>query len=123
MAGIETDIDQDSESLQEILNVRAEKHESEYMLVNNESSERSVRALKQAREKGSSSWLTVLPLKTYGFTLNKGEFRDSLFLRYNKYLPRLPQSCVCGAKMDINHALNCPRDSRTFVRHGHLSDN
>ena len=29
MAGIETDIDQDSESLQEILKVRAEKHESE----------------------------------------------------------------------------------------------
>ena len=86
MAGIETDRDQDSESLQEILNVRAEKHESEYMLVNNESSERSARALKQAREKGSSSWLTVLPLKTYGFTLNKGEFRDSLFLRYNNYL-------------------------------------
>ena len=31
MAGIETDIDQDSESLQEILKVRAEKHESEYV--------------------------------------------------------------------------------------------
>ena len=28
--------EQDSESLQEILKVRAEKHESEYMLVNNE---------------------------------------------------------------------------------------
>ena len=62
MAGIETELDQDSEALKEILKVRAEKHEVEYTLVCNESSERSTRALKQAREKGSSSWLTVLPL-------------------------------------------------------------
>ena len=122
MAGIETDIDQDSELLQEILKVRAEKHESEYMLVNHESSERSARALKQAREKGSSNWLTVLPLKTYGFTLNKGEFRDSLLLRYNKDLPRLPQSCVCGAKMDINHALNCPRGGYIVIHHNSVRD-
>ena len=92
MAGIETDIDQDSESLKEILKVRAEKYESEYTLVCNESSERYIHALKQAREKVNSSWLTVLPLKTYGLILNKGEFRDSLLLRYNKGLPRLPQS-------------------------------
>ena len=92
------------------------------MLVKNESSERSARALKQAREKGSSSWLTVLPLKTYGFTLNKGEFRDSLLLRYDKDLPRLPQSCVCGAKMDINHALNCPRGGYIIIRHSSVRD-
>ena len=61
MAGIETELDQDSEAMKEILKVRAEKHEVEYTLVCNESSERSTRALKQAREKGSSSWLTVLP--------------------------------------------------------------
>ena len=29
-------------------------------------------------EKGSSSWLSVLPLKDQGFNLNKGEFRDAL---------------------------------------------
>ena len=33
-------------------------------------------------EKGSSSWLTVLPLQDQGFNLNKGEFRDALSLRY-----------------------------------------
>ena len=122
VAGIETDRDQDSESLQEILKVRAEKLESEYMLFNKESIERSARALKQAREKGSSSWLTVLLLKTYCFTLNKGEFRDILLLRYNKDLLRLPQSCVCGAKMDINHALNCPRGCYSIIRHNSVRD-
>ena len=84
--------------------------------------ERSARALEQAREKGSSNWLTVLLLKTYGFTLNKGEFRDSLLLRYNKDLPRLPQSCICGAKMDINHALNCPREGYIIIRHNSVRD-
>ena len=51
MAGIETELDQNSESLKEILKVRAEKHEVEYTLVCNESSERSTRALKNRQEK------------------------------------------------------------------------
>ena len=33
-------------------------------------------------EKGSSSWLTVLPLKEHGFHLHMGEFRDAISLRY-----------------------------------------
>ena len=33
-------------------------------------------------EKGSSSWLSVLPLKDQGFNLNKRAFRDALNLRY-----------------------------------------
>ena len=34
------------------------------------------RAVTQAKEKGASSWLTVLPIKEHGFTLTKNEFRD-----------------------------------------------
>ena len=33
-------------------------------------------------EKGSSSWLTVLPLKEHGFHFHMGEFRDAISLRY-----------------------------------------
>ena len=32
--------------------------------------------LETAREKGSYSWLTALPLKSAGYVLNKTEFRD-----------------------------------------------
>ena len=32
------------------------------------------RAIDLAKEKGSSSWLTVIPLEEHGFYLNKGEF-------------------------------------------------
>ena len=32
--------------------------------------------IEMASEKGASNWLTALPLKRYGFTLTKSEFRD-----------------------------------------------
>ena len=35
-----------------------------------------------AKEKGSSSWLSVLPLEVHGFYLHKGEFRDALCQPY-----------------------------------------
>jgi hypothetical protein len=38
------------------------------------------RSMDLLNEKGSSSWLTVLPLKEHGFNLNKSEFRDALYL-------------------------------------------
>ena len=41
------------------------------------------RALDVAAEKGSSVWLTLLPLREIGDNLNKGEFRDAIKLRYD----------------------------------------
>ena len=40
--------------------------------------------------KGSSSWLSALPLKDQGFNLSKGEFRDALSLLYGWQLKNLP---------------------------------
>ena len=40
------------------------------------------RSVKLASEKGSSTWLTVLPLSEHGFALHKGAFHDALALRY-----------------------------------------
>ena len=36
------------------------------------------RSIALTKGKGSSSWLTVLPIEEHGFSLNKGEFRDAL---------------------------------------------
>ena len=36
------------------------------------------RCVDLSKEKGSSSWLSVLPLEEHGFYLHKGEFRDAL---------------------------------------------
>ena len=48
------------------------------------------RALTLSSEKGSGSWLTVLPLKEFGYCLNKQEFRDALCLRYGWNIPKTP---------------------------------
>ena len=45
-------------------------------------SESKRRAFSIACEKGSSSWLSALPLRSLGYCLNKKDFRDSLSLRY-----------------------------------------
>jgi hypothetical protein len=65
------------------------------------------RQLDLLSEKGASSWLTSLPLKEYGFLLNKLEFFDAIALRYNLTLSALnrPKQCVCGESNNINHCL------------------
>jgi len=40
------------------------------------------RAVELASEKSASNWLTDIAIDEMGFTLNKGEFRDALKLRY-----------------------------------------
>ena len=41
------------------------------------------RAAELATEKGSSNWLTVIPLKELNYNLNTREFRDAIKLRYD----------------------------------------
>ena len=40
------------------------------------------RAVILAKEKGASSWLTVLPIEQHGYNLPKSSFRDCICLRY-----------------------------------------
>ena len=55
----------------------------------------TLKAVKDTRHPGASAWLSVLPLKEHGFSLNKGEFRDAVLLRYEKNLKGLPSKCPC----------------------------
>ena len=80
------------------------------------------RIIEQSGENGSSNWLSCLPLKKYGFVMNKSEFRDSLRLRYGKDPARLPSQCPCGAAFSVNHALNCHRGGFTIIRHNEVRD-
>ena len=80
------------------------------------------RAVQQAKQKGASSWLNVLPLEDHGFTLTKGEFRDAIALRYNKPLRSLPSNCTCGQKFNVTHALNCKKGGFVIMRHNNIHD-
>ena len=78
--------------------------------------------LEVTSEVGASSWLNAIPLKRYGFHLDKQSFRDALYLRYGFPLPRLPQKCVCGKPFNEVHGLNCQRGGFTIIRHNEVRD-
>ena len=77
---------------------------------------------KEASMKGSSSWLTCLPLADYGFVLNKHEFVDAIALRYNMPVDSLPKHCGCGKENDINHSMTCLKGGYVHLRHNQVRD-
>ena len=65
------------------------------------------RTLDLAVEKGSSAWLTVLPLQDLGFNMNKREFRDAVKLRYEWPVEEFPSTCSCGKAFTVDHSMIC----------------
>ena len=73
-------------------------------------------------QKRTSSWATTLPLKEFGFILNKQEFTDAICLRYNYNIQNMPNHCACGNKNSINHALICKKGGFVSLRHNQIRD-
>ena len=73
-------------------------------------------------EKGSSAWLTSIPLKSHAFRLNKQEFFDAIAMRYNLALKDVPQFCSCGESYSINHCLTCKLGGYIHIRHNTVRD-
>jgi hypothetical protein len=88
----------------------------------NKSSETVARIIELASEKGVSCWLTSLPLKDYGFSMNKQEFHDAIALRYDMKISNVSGICLCNQKNSINHALTCHKGGYTILRHNSLRD-
>ena len=84
--------------------------------------EKGKRMLMAASEKGASSWLSALPLKSLGYTLNKQEFRDAICLRYGWAIPSTPIYCGCGEKNSFDHILVCKKGGYVSMRHNILRD-
>ena len=87
-----------------------------------EASEEMQRAVKLSQEKGSSSWLSIIPLTEMGFTLNKREFHDAVSLQYDWEIKDIPSKCVCGERFDVNHAMICMKGGFVVQRHNELRD-
>ena len=75
-----------------------------------------------AKEKGSSIWLTTLPLEKNGFALHRSAFKDAVSLRYGWLPDALPLRCACDASFSVEHALSCPRGAFPTARHNELRD-
>ena len=84
--------------------------------------ESDIRTLELAGEKGAGAWLTLLPLESTGYVLNKVEFRDAICLRYDKKIPGTPPYCACGKKNSTNHTLNCMLGGYVTMRHNNIRD-
>ena len=80
------------------------------------------RAVNLAKEKGASTWLTVLPLTDHGFALHKSAFHDALALRYGWTPSKLPSKCDCGNSFTVEHALSCARGRLPTIRHNEIRD-
>ena len=80
------------------------------------------RALNLAAEKGSSAWLTVLPLKDLGFNLDKRQFRDAVKLRYDWPIDDIPSTCACGEVFTVDHSMICKLGGFVIQRHNELRD-
>ena len=80
------------------------------------------KAVDLAKEKGASTWLTVLPLKEHGFSLHKAAFHDAMALRYGWSPSNLPPKCDCGSNFTVEHALSCAKGGFPSIRHNEIRD-
>ena len=55
-----------------------ESLQNQAKIVHDELGLQAQRSMTLAQEKGSSVWLTALPIDDHGFTFSKGDFRDGL---------------------------------------------
>ena len=64
-----------------------------------------------AQERGSSGWLTVLPINQFGFSLSKAEFWDAVY------------HCGCAKVYTVQHGLSCKKGGFVTLNHNELCDN
>ena len=92
--------------------IKSDKKQRNYQLfeaIIESSSESRKKLLEISREKGSSIWLSTLPIKEEGFQIDKQSFWDLIKIRYGYQLIRLPNECACGSKFNLEHALSCKK--------------
>ena len=83
---------------------------------------RQKRAVELVTEKGSSHWLTVIPLKELGYNLKKKEFRAAIKPRYDWEITHTPMLRACGVQFSVDHAMVCQGGGIIIQRHNELRD-
>ena len=68
------------------------------------------------------SWICIFRnQKKDNNCLSKQEFWDIVKIRYGwSLLSRLPNTCNCGTKYDLQHSLSCKKSGFVSLRHNHL---
>ena len=79
----------------EITGERLAFHKEKRVEIGRELNDMEKLQLDLAAEKGASAWLTSLPLKSFGYILNKQEFTKAICLWYNLKIKDTAKLCVC----------------------------
>ena len=106
----------------EVRDSNRQRSEQQANIVYSQLSPHLKRQVDLAKERGASSWLSVLPIEDQGFHLHKGEFRDALCLRYGWTLPNTPRNCNCGKAFSTDHAMVCHMGGFPTIRHNEIRD-
>ena len=88
--------------------------------VRNELTEQQLRLNDLNQENGASIWISSLPLEDEGYVITKQLFWDLIRIRYGWELLRLPETCVCGSKFNLQHALSCKKGGFVTIRHNQI---
>ena len=120
----ELNIDEDKQKtiISDIKKNKSLRAESLLSQIKDNVSESMYKLIELSSEKGASSWLTSLPLKEYGFCLNKQEFMDAIAMRYNFKISDVSKKCACGETYTINHCLTCKKGGYVNIRHNVVRD-
>ena len=106
----------------EIRKDRKKRNDNKLEKVRSEMNEKQKRMNTANQEAGSYNWLTALPLKEFGYDLNKEQFWDALRIRFNWVIPKLPSECACGSKFNVQHAISCKKGGFVTLRHNEVRD-
>ena len=80
------------------------------------------RCARAVQEKGTSSWLSVMPIKDLEFALHKRAFRDAIALRYGWPLHLVPLLCRCGEPFEVDNVMSCRHGGFHTLRHNEIRD-
>ena len=64
----------------------------------------------------------MLPIAEYGFELSKQQFWDSISLRYDWEISKLPTTSPYGSKFYIQHSMSYKKGGFVTIRHNELRD-
>ena len=101
---------------------REARHRAQLEELRSTMTDEQIRANDISQLKGSSIWLTGLPLVEEGYVLSKREFFDAIHLRYRWQLRWLPSHCACGKLFTVDHALSCLKGGFIHRRHDEIRD-
>ena len=110
----------------EITGERLAFHKEKRVEIGRELNDMEKLQLDLAAEKGASSWLTSLPLKSFGYILNKQEFTKAICLWYNLKIKDTAKLCVCvcvcfsSEITTLNHSLICKKGGYFRMRNNSL---